>query len=63
MNAPIALLEALGVRVRYTNDLDEGGVWLPTQKILLLDINLDDEQINDVIDQVLPELFEAGNHV
>ncbi len=51
------LLKALGVRVRRVADLDEGALYLPTQMILLLDIEMSDEEITQTIDDLLPALW------
>lgn len=50
------LLKAWGVRVRRVADVDEGAIYLPNHKLLLLDIELTDAQISDAIDSVVPSL-------
>lgn len=53
----IGLLKSLGVRIRRIADLEEQALYIEESKLLLLDIELDDAQITDVIDQVLPSLW------
>lgn len=48
------LLRAMGVRIRRVADLEEGALYLPVEKLLLLDIELTDGEVNDAIDAVLP---------
>ena len=49
-------LKTLGVRIRRVADMDEGAIYLPNHKILLLDIELTAEQVTDAIDAVIPTL-------
>lgn len=53
-------LKTLGVRVRRVADLEEGAIYLPSQKVLLLDIEMTDKDIDDAIEQILPMASEAS---
>lgn len=59
MNSSEALLEAMGVRVRHVVDLSEGALFLKKSKLLLLDIDISHDEINQVIEEVLPAAFES----
>lgn len=48
------LLRAMGVRIRRVADLEEGALYLPNEKLLLLDIELTEEEVTYAIDSVLP---------
>jgi len=52
-----AVLKALGVRVRRVKDLQEGSLFVEDRRILFLDHELTDEQINDAIEWTLPLLW------
>lgn len=51
------LLDALGVRMRKVEDLEEGKLYVPDRKLLLLDVDMTLSQISAAIDRILPEAF------
>lgn len=51
------ILKVLGVRIRRVADLDEGAIYLPDNKLLLLDIELSQECVTVAIDGILPSLW------
>lgn len=51
------LLNHLGVRIRYVADMNEGAVYLPDQRMLLLDLDMDERRVNVAMDEILPILF------
>lgn len=52
------LLSALGVRIRRVADLDEGALYFSKTKLLLLDFEMGDEDVAEVIDDLLPAVWE-----
>lgn len=54
----LGLLSALGVRVRRIADLREGALYYADEKLLLLDIELDEHMTRAAIDAVLPTLWD-----
>ena len=55
------LLKSLGVRIRRVADMNEGAIYLPNHKLLLLDIELSDELVSDAIESVLPSLWHSAD--
>ena len=58
MSGDRGLLATLGVRTRQVADLDEGALYIPEAKLLLLDIELSHERVSCALDRVLPMLWE-----
>lgn len=54
-----APLMMLGIRVREVADLDEEALWLPRQRLLLVDGSLSRQQRAEVADLFLAEAFAA----
>lgn len=52
----MGILQVLGVRVRLTHDLDEGGLWLPDLNLLLVDVNTTTMDQVMMVDEILPEV-------
>lgn len=45
----------LGVRIREVKRLDEGALWLPQQRLLLIDADLDAQERDEVAALFLPD--------
>lgn len=51
------VLQALGIRVRKVPDLEEGALYFSDNKLLLIDVCMDDEEISDALDQLLSQVW------
>lgn len=51
------LFQAFSVRVRRVADLEEGSIFYYPDRLLLLDAELSDDDVNEVEDQVLAAVF------
>ncbi|WP_041546143.1 MULTISPECIES: hypothetical protein [unclassified Nocardioides] len=52
-----APLMMLGARVREVGDLDEGALWVPQRRLLLIDANLSAARRAEVADLFLADVF------
>lgn len=53
-----AVLMLLGVRVREVSGLDEGHLWLPRRRLLLVDSALPRWERRDIVDWLIVEAAE-----
>lgn len=51
------LLRSLDVRLVKVADLVEGAIWLPRQRMLLVDANISHDRAEEAVDAILPELW------
>lgn len=50
------LLQALGIQILHVQDLPEGAIYIKDRRLLMLDNELSDEQVEDVANQTVAAL-------
>ncbi len=55
-----AALMLMGVRVREVRDLDEGHIWMPRRRLLLVDVGLSRAERADLTDWLIPAAADLG---
>ena len=56
---PVEAINALGVTVCWISDMRRSGLWLPDQRIVILNAQLDLEEILSAVQALLPQMTET----